>query len=342
MIDKQTINDQPQFNIRVQTIFGDLYPIALDYISNPEKFLRTYVVSINSKKRHIITYRSDDNGKALRSLHFQFNKFFKGLYKSSSCSYAYKKGRNIVSCINQHLLSDSFLKADIHAYFESITYEETLNKLKRIISRKTGKNQETNEVIFTILKACFYENKLPIGFRSSPVISDFYLTSFDKKMKGIKNIVYTRYADDLIISTNGDHSESLLEETRNTLTDLLKKEKLTLNLRKTYIRRLKQEGDAIHILGLNIVKSDGIINKITVSDKYIRKVCRDICTLIEDSPQIDKGELKESFDIVNGEISFIKYCSKDSFIKLEKMFRIKSNQCISLSGKDLAIYLHIL
>lgn len=333
-------SDAYYYNKRINYIFSDLYPTAVDYIENPEKYICKYVVSINSKKRHIVTYRDGDYGIALRNLHYQFIKTFMELYVSSPQSFAYKKKHDIVSCLNQHLMNDTFLKADIHSYFDSISYENTLRKIKPVITKKAGKTGEANEILATILKACFYEDKLPIGFRSSPIISDFYLNAFDKEMAKIDGVKYTRYADDFIISAKGKNAENLLAKTKETLIENLEKENLELNLKKTYIRKLKQPGDAIHVLGLNIVKSNKVKNRITVSDRYIRKTCRDLCDLMSKSESLEKAELKKAFAFVNGEISFIEHSSKDSYEKLKKMFRIKSGLEISIAGKDLAVYLH--
>ena len=65
---------------------------------------------------------------------------------------------------------------------------------------------------------------------------------------------------------------------------------------------LKQEGDAIHLLGLNLVKTSGKDNRITVSDRYIRKTCMELCELIQEKDQIEKWEREERFCQVTGRI----------------------------------------
>lgn len=78
-----------------------------------------------------------------------------------------------------------------------------------------------------IIEACFYEGRLPIGFITSPVLSDIYLTSVDMKYSKVKAFTYTRYADDFIISSNKDMK--VLEDARTDLENELASLCLELN-----------------------------------------------------------------------------------------------------------------
>ena len=44
-------------------------------------------------------------------------------------SFAYKKGMGILPCLEQHLESNTFLKTDIHEFFNSINYEKPTDLL---------------------------------------------------------------------------------------------------------------------------------------------------------------------------------------------------------------------
>jgi len=52
---------------------------------------------------------------------------------------------------------------------------------------------------------------------------------------------------------------------------------LSLNNKKIYCRIIDKPGDAIHVLGLNLVNSAPAPNRITVSAKYIRETSKEIC-----------------------------------------------------------------
>ena len=297
--------------------------IAEDYIVNEEAYLRHFVVVINGKRRKLATYANSENGKALRELHTYISEYICGLYHQSPASFAYARKKNIIDCVNIHKCSSAFLKTDIHSYFDSITFEGTKRVLKRY--KRYQKNEDKMNVL---LKACFYNERLPLGFVSSPVISDIFLVSLDRKYDRRKDILYTRYADDFIISTNGENNVSVLEEICKTLKEDLRKQGLFLNSKKTYIRTLKQPGDAIRLLGVNLVKTDSTENRITVSDRYIRQTCMALADLL--SFNGDNDEKEELCNTVCGQIAFIQMCSQDSMNKLQKMARVKCGYSESL------------
>ncbi len=302
--------------------------IADEYVANEEDFLRHFVVVINGKRRKLVTYAKGEKGNALRELHTYVSKYIRNLYKQSPASFAYAKNKNIIDCLKVHGKSSAFLKTDIHSYFDSITYDGTqcvLNKYKRY--------QKNSDKMNVLLKACFYNGRLPLGFVSSPVISDIFLVALDRKYSHRKDVLYTRYADDFIISSTEMNSEIKLKEVCDELKNDLQHQDLFLNHKKTYIRTLKQNGDAIHLLGVNLVKTDGSDNRITVSDRYIRKTCRGLSELLNFSG--DSEEKEELFNTVCGQISFIQMCSHDSMNKLQKMVYVKCGYSGSLKTSSI-------
>ena len=301
---------------------------AAAYISSPNEFVRAMDVAINGKLRHLITYTPSKNGHALRILHKRFAAFLQARHCQAISSYAYAKNKNIIMCVEQHLYSTVFLKTDIHAYFDSLAFERMLSKFREMnFAKKDLKNIEL------VVKACFYQNSLPIGFVSSPVISDLFLTTLDHEYEKIEGIVYTRYADDFIISTSGDDAMKRLSDFLLKLERDLKDLGLVLNGKKTYTRSLLAPGDAIHVLGLNLVRTEVAANRITVSDRYIRATCKDVCAWIEG---VDRGPAPEkTFAKLYGKISFIQQCSSSSFEKLKKMTKIKCGYSGSWNDQDL-------
>ncbi|MBQ9849330.1 MAG: hypothetical protein IJO36_01375 [Clostridia bacterium] len=303
-----------------------LIRVAEGYIANEDAYIRHFVVVINGKRRKLATYANSENGNALRELHTYMASFIRRLYQQSNASFAYAKGKNIIDCIKVHIRSDVFLKTDIHSYFNSITFEGA----ERVLNRhKTY--QKNSDSMGILLKACFYNGRLPLGFVSSPVISDIFLVALDRKYSKRKDILYTRYADDFIISARGENSVSVLDEVRETLSDDLGKQGLFLNTKKTYIRTLKQAGDAIHLLGVNLVKTENEENRITVSDRYIRETSKGFSDLMNFNGDIE--EKTELCNTVCGQISFIQMCSQDSLNKLQKMVRVKCGYSGSLQAK---------
>ena len=61
------------------------------------------------------------------------------------------------------------------------------------------------EVSYILSLLCTYEGYLPQGAPTSPYLSNLILRDFDKKIQQIcssLNYTYTRYADDITISSN--------------------------------------------------------------------------------------------------------------------------------------------
>lgn len=289
---------------------------AREYCTSPDTFIRTVDVTVNGKLRHLITYAPSAKGYALRMLHKHFSIYLQRHYRQSKSSYAYAKKKNIVMCVNKHIRGSVFFKTDIHEYFGSISEERMLNRVLQLPLMKGDA-----EDVALVTKACFYQGSLPIGFITSPMLSDLFLVTLDRKYAENKLVTYTRYADDFIVSASGENAQKDLVAFRLQLEQDLADLDLELNRKKTYIRRLNIPGDAIHVLGLNIVKTENRKNRITVSDSYIRKTCKAICAWLNGEEQDDEPDA--AFAKVYGQIAFIRQCSADSYAKLQHMTKIK-------------------
>ena len=299
--------------------------IAEKYVNDPDAYVRTFTVQINGKKRHIITYKADTNGAALRHFHTYVANLIPLCYESMPNSFAYKRGMGILPCLEQHLESNTFLKTDIHEFFNSINYE----KLTDLVLEDSVCKRNKNLVKLT-LKACFYEGHMPIGFVTSPVLSDLYLHKIDRHFLGKETVIYSRYADDFIIS--GNDNTGNLQTVKSELTDMLLEYGLSLNKKKTYYRIIDKPGDAIHVLGLNLVNSAPAPNRITVSDKYIRETSKEICEYLCESKCMTFEEKEYRRAGVNGKIEFIRHCSASSYKKLDKMVRVKYGEAVKLDN----------
>ena len=145
--------------------------------------------------------------------------------------------------------------------------------------------------------------------------------TLDNKYAKCKKVVYTRYADDFIVSASGENAQRDLIAFRLQLEQDLAELDLELNRKKTYIRTLSVPGDAIHVLGLNIVKTETETNRITISDRYVRKTCKALCAWLNGNRLLDDPDAE--FAKIYGQISFIRQCSSDSYEKLKRMTAIK-------------------
>ena len=268
---------------------------------------------LNGKRRQLRAYADSKEGRRLRELHEGVAKLIWSSFQSSTQSFAYKKGCSIVDCVRQHMNGKIFLKSDIHGFFDNTTLENFLAAFF-----KNSKYTADKAKLTPILSACFYNGTLPLGFASSPAISDFYLHELDRRMMMLTGMVYTRYADDFLISASNPNAEYVLQNTLKTLTTELARLGLEINEKKTFIRTLKTEGDSVRFLGLNIVRTRYSFNRVTVGISFLKETSMDLAKAI-------KGSNQAAYEAARGKISFIRMCSDDSFEKFRVMVRVKLN-----------------
>jgi hypothetical protein len=179
--------------------------------------------------------------------------------------------------------------------------------------------------MFYIIRVLFYKGKIPLGFITSPKVSDFYLKEVDDKIGLIKDITYTRYADDVLFSsnTNMKDCELVFDEYKQNLKSL----NLKINEDKTIKKSFEKDGDSIKFLGINIVSKDKT-NKLTISKAYLLETSK-MCFGIEPNNLINDDKLL-------GRIRYIKYVSKESYYKLLKMIGIRCGSDIVVAIRSAA------
>jgi hypothetical protein len=226
------------------------------------------------KTRSVIKYKNNENGNKLRQLHKVILKKLQDIYNFSDNSYAYRKGFSTLDCAIQHKNSVSFLKIDIQKFFNSIKYLEFSNFLKKTLENFCVIDKDFKN----LLKLCMYNNMLPLGLITSPILSDIYLHEFDKKIKNFlheydKNIIFTRYADDMFFSCKEEMNSNDINYITKLLDEELAKINLQINQEKTVVKNLRNVGDHVKILGINIVKTQAQ-NELTVGKKFIYDTCK--------------------------------------------------------------------
>ncbi len=229
-----------------------------------KKYLTTFPIVTGKKKRLITTYRSNQDGEFMRSKHTQDLLTLEQNYTiDTEYSFAYLKEQSIKLLVNKHLANNHFYQFDIANFFGSIDHSILLAKLT---ATDSGFNQ-------SLINECS-NNKpsgLALGLIPSPYLSNIYLTEFDQlmveRLTAIdETIVYTRYSDDLTISSN---TKLDLNTIQDLISDLLATDNLTINSTKTRETNLVQTGQHIKILGLNIIHGERS-NYITVGRKFKR------------------------------------------------------------------------
>jgi len=232
--------------------FQDFLDVKLTILSNFfEKNINnhTFFSYKNQQKRYTPA------SQMLYDFHTFLNSILLQTIVINRCVFSYKKNTSVYDMVYLHKDNKYYFKTDIKSFFNNIDDNLIKNSL---IENDDNFPIGTQEYLPHIINILSYDDKLPIGFVTSPTISNIVLYKFDdiiEKYCEENNIIYTRYSDDLIFSTNDRTKLKDLEvKIENTFKNLYD-DKFLLNEEKTkYLDKTKK----VKVLGL-IITPDGHI-----------------------------------------------------------------------------------
>ncbi|MCR5348106.1 MAG: leucine-rich repeat protein [Bacilli bacterium] len=279
------------------------------FIDSPDRYVYSFEIREKTRTRSILTYnKASDFGMRLRRDHEQLlEAFMVNFAARNPHSFAYHKSICCRDALTDHLRSTHFIKLDIHHFFESISPE--------LFFAHYG--ERFNPLWKGLLQGCFYKDALSIGFVTSPALSDFYMGKFDEAMEQkIRNnprLHYSRYCDDILLSSEEEGKETLDALFEETVA-LLGEFGLSLNEKKTSRVSLSLEKhNSISFLGLNLSKKNEVDNKVTISKRYILF----LLFLIEKNRRYDGG-CQGLVNEINSRVAYLAYNSPVSFARFQK------------------------
>lgn len=208
------------------------------------------------------------------------------------CAHGFTEKKSIISNSKLHTGQKELLKLDLKDYFPSI-------KINRIIDvfKKLG---YPNIISFYLASICTFEESLPQGAPTSPILSNIISKKLDKRLMSLSKkfkLRYSRYADDLTFS--GDNVPSIFIK---YVTEIITSEGFTINEKKTRLYKNNPQQ----------IKNKRIVTGISVSEEKIK------------IPRKYKRELKQ-------ELHYIFTFGFQSHISKKKIKKI--NYIYSLIGK---------
>lgn len=170
------------------------------------------------------------------------------LYKMAPTKFAHGfiHGRSIVSCAKEHTGKKFVLKLDLKNFFPSISRDMVYGAM---FSELTPENVK---IIIPAIELCLMDGRLPQGAPTSPAISNIVCKPLDMVLYGIAErfgLTYTRYADDLIFSSNDDTIYKVIPIIKSTIV----KFGLVVNEKKVKVLKKHQRQT---VTGL-VVNADG-------------------------------------------------------------------------------------
>ncbi len=120
-----------------------------------------------------------------------------------NCVKGFRKNENYLSYLEPHVGGKYFLRIDIKDFFPSITDSIIKHELEHFMVFDTQKDKE--KILNLVSDVVTYNDVIPQGAPSSPIISNLVMIRIDQRITKYcqaLGISYTRYADDMLFSSN--------------------------------------------------------------------------------------------------------------------------------------------
>lgn len=204
--------------------------------------------------RKRLTYVPD---KTLKIYHAFLNQFiFDYLEVNERVVFSYRKGVNVASAVTLHVEGKHFFQADIKGFFPSINADLVRNSIR--LAEGVCPIDDLAEYIERVVQLVTVDGKIPLGFSTSPTISNAVLKPFDDRFEEYchsKGLVYSRYSDDLIVSGQSKEELTLLPGEINRILLASGLGGMQLNATKT---RISSVGRKVKLLGVMILPNGTI------------------------------------------------------------------------------------
>lgn len=266
------------------------------FLKNTQKLLKDNVIPPLTKddihefkigKSFFYTYKEHKEHKKVQTW---LHNYFKDEIPLNNAAVAFRKKLSYLHLFEPHRLNYHFLRLDIRSFFHSIRIEDIKNNFTPYFDSSFIDEGETQTTLDAFINLISYKvpntsenekfknkNILPMGFINSPMISNVIFRKLDlqiQKFCVLHNITYSRYADDMLFSSNKEnsyvHSESFIKEMRVLLSQMsfLLNENKTIKSKHTislngYTIQYSEFENSIP----GFPKNEQIINEIRLSNK---------------------------------------------------------------------------
>lgn len=188
------------------------------------------------------------------------------IYKPKYSVHGYVNEKSIITNAKQHINKNYILNFDIENFFPSINFGRVRGVLKSFF----GIGDKAATIIANI---CCFNNSLPQGAPTSPILSNMICFQLDKELQNLakrSSCVYTRYADDITFSTTKKEFPKHIAyiEDNNVhlgtrIVSLLEHNGFKINQKKT---RLHKKHQQLSVTGIKVNE------KLNVDRNYIKKI----------------------------------------------------------------------
>ncbi|MGU3428505.1 retron Ec67 family RNA-directed DNA polymerase/endonuclease [Enterobacter hormaechei] len=243
------------------------------YIRNTDNLYSQFTIKKkNGSDRHISA--PDPELKEIQSklsdlLQDCLNNIRENSKEENNFSHGFERNRSIITNAEKHKSKKWVLNIDLSNFFDEFNFGRVRGYFLK------NKNFSLNTELSTLIaKIACHQDKLPQGSPCSPVITNLILVSLDRRLSNLCNragCTYTRYADDITISTNKkefprniikSHNENSIDLNKKILKEIISSGfQINLNKLRLFDRKCRQE-----VTGLTVNRF------VNVDNKYAKKV----------------------------------------------------------------------
>ena len=199
-----------------------LDPLRLELLArlSDNKFYKSYYIP----KRHGGSRLIEQPAKEMKAAQAWILRNILDKLHPSNFATAYIRKSPLTGNVDPHRYNRYYLFLDIEDFFQNIDFISVFRIFKMV-----GYNKKTS---WFLARICTRKGHLPQGGVTSPALSNITNIRLDKRISGLcsrRNLTYTRYADDITISSN---HPALLKSTIGTVLKIIRTEGFSHNQRK--------------------------------------------------------------------------------------------------------------
>lgn len=236
-----------------------------------------------------------------------------------NCAYAYTKERCILDALKLHQANQSnwYLKIDLTNFFPNCTPEIIFNQLIQLYPFYYISEEHQN-ILKNIIKVCCLHGGLPQGTPISPILTNLIMIPYDYKIYSYckrgtgQHYVYTRYADDILISCKDSF---LWREMQDTLQEILQ----PFQIKKEKTRYGSKNGSNWN-LGLMVNKD----NNITLGSNKKKTLNAMLNNFIRDYQNNNRWSREDTYTL-QGQLSWLKHIEPGYYNYIVQKYETKYN-----------------
>jgi len=177
------------------SLFGISYAILTKIIyktDNAYKYHQFQIPKKNGGHRNIAS-----PSKKLKCIQEELKDVFYEIYSTKPSAHGFAKNKSIITNAERHLDKRFIFNIDLSDFFGSIHFGRIRNLFK------ASPFNFNNSVATILAQICCFDNALPQGAPTSPILSNMISWKLDSQLQSLAKITngtYTRYADDISFS----------------------------------------------------------------------------------------------------------------------------------------------